>query len=62
MLQVLCAVILSSRAQKTIIKEAVRRLGQLSGGFTAETVAKLDQEQLADICRSVHYNKVRRAA
>ena len=57
-MQVLCAIILSSRAQRSIVKEAIRRLGKVPGGFTAETVSKLDPDQLADICRSVHYHKV----
>jgi endonuclease III len=56
--QVLCAVVLSSRAQNSVVREAIRRLGKLSGGFTANTIAHMDTEELAQICKSVHYNKV----
>jgi endonuclease III len=50
--------VLSSRAQNSVVREAIRRLGKLPGGFTANTIAHMDTEELAQICKSVHYNKV----
>jgi endonuclease III len=55
---VLCAVVLSSRAQNSVVREAIRRLGKLPGGFTADIIAHMDTDELAQICKSVHYNKV----
>ncbi|CAM9344438.1 unnamed protein product [Choristocarpus tenellus] len=57
--QVLVSVILSSRAQAVVVAEALSRLKKREGGLTVEAMATIKQEELADIIRSVHWNKAK---
>lgn len=65
MFQMLVSVILSSRAQEVIVKQALEKLKRVltqeGKEFTAEAVAAMEIDSAAEICKSVHYNKAKAA-
>eukprot|EP00904_Undaria_pinnatifida_P011131 jgi/Undpi1/7148/HiC_scaffold_22.g09622.m1 len=57
--QVLVGAILSSRAQAAPVAEGLSRLRAREGGLTAATMADIEQDELAHILRSIHWNKAK---
>eukprot|EP00903_Cladosiphon_okamuranus_P015032 g13908.t1 len=57
--QVLVGAVLSSRAQATVVDEGLSRLRAREGGLTAATMSNVEQDELADVLRHVHWNKAK---
>ncbi|CAM9616137.1 unnamed protein product [Ascophyllum nodosum] len=57
--QVLVALLLCSHAHAHVVSDGVEKLKKREHGLTAKAMAAIDQEDLAQILRSVHWNKAK---